>query len=231
MRALAALAAALLLLGGCQQVGRVVDPDVAQLERFQAARGEGRLRDIADEPVVASCTPDRPACGRLHAIRAEACLALAMADRAPGAVCPAASSAARDDLGCAADAYAQAMAATGAGFSAADRLAHRRGSVQALYCRAELDPPARGAAFAQRALELSGGLPPPERDTLGGSAALFLARPGAGPDAARCEQALEAARRAREGLGVAQAGDDRALRTRLAADAEARRLSIPGCGP
>lgn len=229
MRAALALAAAVLLAAGCQQVGRVADPDVAQLERYQAARSEGRLRAIADEPVVA-CTPDRPACGRLHAIRAEACLGLAMADRAAGAACPAASSAARDDLACAADAYAQAMAATGAGFSAADQLAHRRGRVQALYCRAELDTPARGAAFARDALTLSGPLPPPERDTLGGSAALFLARPGAGADAQRCENAREAARRARAGLAAAQAPEDTALLTRLAADAEARRRTIPGCG-
>lgn len=229
MRPLAAFAAAMLLLGGCQQVGRLADPDVAQLERYQAARSEGRLQEIADEPVVA-CTLDRPACGRLHAIRAEACLGLAMADRAAGATCPAASSAARDDLACAADAYAQAMAATGAGFTAADQLAHRRGRVQALYCRAELDTPSRGAAFAREALTLSGPLPPPERDTLGGSAALFLARPGTGADAQRCEHAREAAGRARAGLAVAQAPQDRALLTRLAADAEARRLTIPGCG-
>jgi hypothetical protein len=215
MKALAALAAAVLLLIGCQQVGRMADPDVAQLERYQAARSEGRLRAIVDDPVIASCTPDRPACGRLHAIRAEACLSLAMADRAAGAVCPAASSAARDDLACAADAYAQAMAATGARFST---------------CRAELDTPTRGAGFAREALTLSGPLPPPDRDTFGGSAALFLARPGAGADAQRCEAAREAARRARAGLAATQAPEDRALLTRLAADAEARRLTIPGCG-
>lgn len=224
------LLAAALLAGACQQVGRMVDPDVAQLERYQAARSEGRLRAIADEPVVASCTPDRPACGRLHAIRAEACLALAMADRAPGAACPAASSAARDDLGCAAESYAAAMAATAGGFTAADQLAHRRGRVQALYCRAELDTVARGVPFAREALTLSGPLPAVDRGTFGGSAALFLARPGAGSDAQRCENAREAARRAREGLAAAQAPDDRAALTRLASDAEARRLTIPGCG-
>lgn len=229
MRRLASLAAALLLVAGCQQVGRVVDPDVAQLERYQAARSEGRLRDIADEPVVA-CTPDRPACGRLHAIRAEACLALAMGDRAAGAVCPAASSAARDDLTCAAQAYAAAMTATGAGFTAADQLAHRRGRVQALYCRAELDTPARGAGFAREALTLSGPLPQPEREIFAGSAALFLARPGVGSDAQRCENARDAARRARAGLAAAGAPDDHALLTRLAADAEARQRTIPGCG-
>jgi hypothetical protein len=229
MRA-AIAAAALLLFTGCQQIGRVIDPDVAQLDRYQTARSEGRLRAIADEPVVSSCTPDKPACGRLHAIRAEACLTLAMADRASGVACPAASSAARDDLTCAAEAYAAAMAATGAGFSASDQLAHRRGRVQALYCRAELDTVARGVAFAREALQLSGPLPPPDRDTLGGSAALFLARPGAGTDTVRCEQAREALRRAREGLAAAQAPDDRALLTRLASDAEARRSTIPGCG-
>lgn len=225
-----ALAAAALLAGACQQLGRMVDPDVAQLERYQTARAEGQLRAIADEPVVASCAPDRPACGRLHAIRAEACLTLAMADRAPGAVCPAASSAARDDLACAAEAYAAAMAATAAGFTAADEVAHRRGRVQALYCRAEFDTVARGVPFAREAFTLSGPLPVTERATLGGSAALFLARPGAGSDATRCENAREAARRAREGLAAAQAPDDRAALTRLASDAEVRRLSIPGCG-
>lgn len=228
---LRAIAAAALLLAGCQQVGRVLDPDVAQLERFDAARKEGRLRDIANEPVVSSCTPEKQACGRLHAIRAEACLGLAMADRASGVACPAATSQARDDLACAATEYAAAMRATASGFSAADQLAHRQGRAQALYCRAELDTVASGVPFAREAAQVAEGLPPPRRQAIGGSAALFLARPGAGADAVRCERAREAARLAREGLAANPGAEDRALLSRLTSDAEARRASIPGCAP
>ncbi|WP_291298902.1 hypothetical protein, partial [Elioraea sp.] len=68
------------------------------------------------------------------------------------------------------------------------------------------------------------------RQAIGGSAALFLARPGAGADAVRCERAREAARAARDGLAVNPGAEDRALLTRLASDAEARRATIPGCG-
>lgn len=224
------LLALALLLASCQQVGRVVDPDVAQLERFQTARSENRLRDIANEPVVASCTPDKPACGRLNAIRAEACLTLALAERAPGVACPPASSAARDDLACASEGYAAAMAATNAGFSAADQLAHRQGRAQALYCRAELGTVSAGVPLAREAADVAAGLPPPRRQAIGGSAALFLARPGAGADAVRCERAREAARAARDGLAANPGAEDRALLTRLATDAEARRATIPGCG-
>ncbi|WP_144185628.1 hypothetical protein [Elioraea rosea] len=223
--------AAVVLLAGCQQVGRVLDPDVAQLERYDAARKEGRLRDIANEPVAASCTAEKQACGRLHAIRAEACLSLALADRAAGAACPAASPSRRADLDCAASEYAAAMASTASGFTPADQGAHRLGRAQALYCRAELDTVASGVPFARESAQVAAGLPPPKREAIGGSAALFLARPGAGADAVRCERAREAGRLATAGLAANPDAEDRALLSRLASDAATRRASIPGCGP
>jgi hypothetical protein len=224
-----ALAALLLLLASCQQVGRMLDPDVAQLERYQQARAAGSFRAIADEPVVAACVGDSAACARLQAIRGEACLSLAMAERAPGAACPAASPRARSDLACAQAAFAAAMASPAGGFTPADALAHRQGRAQAAYCRAELETVAAGVPHAREALSASSGLAPARRGAIGGSAALYLARPGAGADAVRCERAREAARLAEAGLAANPDVEDRALLTRLVADAAARRATIPGC--
>jgi len=225
------LLALLVLLAACQQVGRVLDPDIAQLERFQEARAAGNLRAIADEPVVAACAAGSEACARLNAIRGEACLALAMGARAPGAACPAATPEARADLACAQAGFAAAMASSAARFTEADKLAHRQGRAQAAYCRAELETVSAGVPLAREALSLSAGLAPPRRAAIGGSAALYLARPGAGPDAVRCERAREAARLAEAGLAASPEVEERALLIRLAADAAARRATIPGCAP
>lgn len=223
--------ALLALLAACQPLGRMLDPDVAQLDRYQRWRDAGDLQAIAGEPPVASCTAESPACARLNAIRAEACLALAMSTRAPGAVCPAATPETRQLLACAQAGFAAAMAAPAGRFTAADALAHRRGRAQAAYCRAELETVAAGVALAREASGLAAGLPPVERAAIGGAAALYLARPGAGADAVRCERAREAARLAEAGLAAGPEAEDRALLTRLAADAAARRATIAGCLP
>lgn len=227
----AGLAAAVALLAACQQLGRVLDPDVAQLERYQARRAAGDLRAIVEEPPVAACAADSLACARLQAIRAEACLALAMASRAPGAACPAATEEARAQLACAQAGFAAAMASRAWAVAPNDAEAHRQGRAQAAYCRAELETVSAGVAPAREALSLSAGLSPPRRAVIGGAAALYLARPGAGADAVRCERAREASRLAEAGLAAGPEVEDRAFLTRLAADAAARRATIPGCAP
>lgn len=226
-----ALLALLVLLAACQPLGRVLDPEVAQLERYRTWRAAGNLRAIADEPVVETCATDSAPCARLQAMRAEACLALAMAARAPGAACPAATPQARADLACARAGFAAAMASASAGFSSADALAHRQGRAQAAYCGAELETVPSGVALAREALSLSAGLPPAGRAAIGGSAALYLARPGAGVDALRCERAREAARLAEAGLDAAPGVEEGVLLARIRADAAARRATIRGCTP
>lgn len=214
----------LLIVSACSMVA----PEIAQLENYNAALKEGRLRDIANTPVVASCTAEKEPCGRLHAIRGQACLDLAMADRSRGAVCPGASPAVTSDLACADDGFAKATASASA-FSVTDQQKHRQNRAQVLYCRAEQASVADGATFAREALQLARSLPPPGRDTIGGSAALFLSIEGAGSDPARCDAVREAATRARQGLAANPRADDRTLLSRLAADAERQRRSIPGC--
>lgn len=189
----------LLALAGCAAVATVADPPLAQLDRWRGAAPAA----IAAEPVVAPCPRDNPACARLHALRAEACMGLAMGARAPGAACPGSPA----HLACAAEGYAAARAMRDAPALAA-------GEAQARLCLAELSAPAAGAAIAAQALAASRAAPPDRAPALAARAALILARPGAAPDAARCAAA-------REGLRHATPRD--------AADLRARIATIPGC--
>lgn len=120
-------AALLLLLGGCVPLAAVLDPPLAQLARWERATPAA----IAAEPVA--CPPGHPACPRLHQRRAEACMGLAMAARAPGAACPGTAA----YLRCAVDGYAAA------GLRAQEG--------QAALCLAEFSPPAEALALASRA--------------------------------------------------------------------------------
>ena len=72
-------------VAGCAVAADLADPPLAQLARWRSAGPEA----IAAEPVVAPCPAAHPACSRLHALRAEACLGQALTARAPGAACPA----------------------------------------------------------------------------------------------------------------------------------------------
>lgn len=186
-----------LLLAGCAPLAGVIDPPVAQLARWQHAAPA----EIAAEPVA--CPAGHEACPRLHLLRAEACLSLAMAARAPGAACPAL----RDHLPCAAESYAAARALT-----PDPKLA--TGEAQARLCLAELSAPAEGAQEAARA---AGAAASANAPLLGARAALLAARPGAAPDARRCAAA-------RGGLPLAPAG------SREAADLARRIATIPNCG-
>lgn len=206
----------LLALAACD----LLDAPVAQLDRFEQARREGRLAAIAEEPVPAGCTGE--ACARLHAIRAEACLALALADRAPGAACPGPSEEVRARLDCAAAGYAAAGPAP----------AFRAGRAQALLCRAELAAPDEAAALARTARSAAEPAGDARLALLAGRAALLEARGG------DCDAGRAAGRLAAGGLthapdAVLTHAPDGAMRAalaRLAADAAARRATIPGCG-
>ncbi|MDB5412829.1 MAG: hypothetical protein JWR10_1164 [Rubritepida sp.] len=189
--------AAILVLAGCTPLAAVVDPPLAQLSRWESAGPA----EIAAEPV--SCSPGHAACPRLHMLRAEACMSIAMASRAPGAACPAL----RGNLPCAADSYAAARALT-------PNPAFAAGEAQARLCLAELLPPAeavREAALAASAA-MAAGAP-----ILAARAALIAARPGAGTEPQRCAAA-------QAGLRLAPAG------SREAADIALRIATIPDCG-
>ena len=102
---------ALVALAACS----ALDAPVAQLERWQKQRAAGALAAIADEPVVRDCAPGTgEACQRLHLIRAEACLSLALAGRTEGAACPGSSAREAGLLSCAASAAQAAEQAAGA---------------------------------------------------------------------------------------------------------------------
>jgi hypothetical protein len=185
------LAAALLVpLAGCAPLAVVLDPTLAQLARWERAAPAG----IAAEPV--RCPPGHASCARLHQRRAEACMGLAMAARAPGAACPASDA----HLRWATDGYAAARA-----LGAAPGLAVAEG--QAALCLAAFVSPREAVALASRVTATP---------LLASRAALVAARPGAGPDAARCAAA-------RAGLRIATPGG------REAADLAARAATIPHC--
>jgi hypothetical protein len=215
---------------GCTAAAGLADPPLAQLARWRNAAPEA----VATEPVAVPCPAANPACPRLHALRAEACLGQALALRAPGAACP--PSRAATLLDCATGSYAAALAArfsaatgapapaasfpgtpalaamplAGAGDAAsADAPALHAGLAQALLCRAELDEPATAATRAAAAAEAAKGAPPDLAALHGARAALSLAR--VGPSPLRCA----AARRAL-GLSAAAPPEHRA---RLGADA------------
>lgn len=192
--------ALLLLLAGCAPMAAMLDPPLAQLARWEGASPS----DIAAEPVA--CPAGHAACARLHARRAEACMGLAMASRAPGAACPAT----RQHLPCAVEAYAAARALTPNATLAA-------GEAQSRLCLAEWLAPAEAAQEAALAAPAIAASPPPRAALLGARAALIAARPGAGQDSQRCAATLA-------GLRLAPPA------SREATDLARRQASIPGCG-
>jgi len=141
------------LLVACATVATVVDPPLAQLDRWNRAPAA----EIIAEPVVTPCPAENPACARLHTRRAEACVAAAMALRATRAACP--GLAARTLLECAAEGYRAAPRSP----------AFAANQAQALTCLAHLSAPATRAALAAEALTAARAVP-------GGRAAEFVAR-------------------------------------------------------
>ena len=209
---------ALIALAACS----ALDAPVAQLERWQKQRAAGALAAIAGEPVVRDCAPGKgEACQRLHLIRAEACLSLAFADRAPGAACPGASAREAGLLSCAASAAQAAEQSAGEILLPARKL-----RAQARLCAIENLPPAMAAPAAREFIAEAAPLADAEVALLRGRALFAAARPSAGPDATRCAAARDALGEARRGL--AQKPDDAALK-RLADDAALRATRISDC--
>ena len=68
----------LLSLAGCAPLAMVLDPPLGQLARWHDTPALA-----AEQPVITPCPDANPACPQLHARRAEACMATAMAARAP----------------------------------------------------------------------------------------------------------------------------------------------------
>lgn len=180
---------ALVLLAGCAPVAAVLDPPLEQLARWEAAP------DAAIVAEAVRCPPGHPACFRLHARRGEACLAQALAARAPGAACPARP----DHLDCAVQGHAAARA-----LWPDTRLA--AGEAQAALCLAELSG---NRAMAQRAAAAAREAGQP---LLMARAALALARPPA-PPAERCALA-------RAALPLAPPREAADLARRIALDCE-----------
>ena len=199
-----------------------LDAPVAQLERWQKQRAAGALAAIADEPVVRDCAPGKgEACQRLHLIRAEACLSLAFADRAPGGACPGASAREASLLSCAASAAQAAEQAAGEVLLPARKL-----RAQARLCAIENLPPAIAAPAAREFIAEAAPLADAEGALLRGRVLLAAARPSAGPEPARCAAARDALAEARRGLALKP--DDPAL-TRLADDTALRTTRITDC--
>jgi hypothetical protein len=192
--------ALLLLLAACTPMAALLDPPLAQLARWEQASPAA----IAAEPVA--CPAGHPACARLHTRRAEACMGLAMAARAPGAACPGTG----EHLPCAAQSYAAARALTPGPALAA-------GEAQARLCLAEFLPPAEAAQEVSLAAPAIAAAPPGRAPLLGARAALIAARPGAGNDAQRCAAV-------RAGLRVAPPA------SREARDLALRLATLPDCG-
>jgi hypothetical protein len=200
----------------------VIDAPIAQLERWQKRHAAGELAAIAAEPVVAECAPGKAEpCQRLHLMRAEACLGLAFAERAPGAACPGASAREVGLLACAASTAQAAEQAAGEVLLPARRL-----RAQARLCAIENLPPAMAAPAARELITEAEPLADAEGALLRGRAALAAARPSAGTEAARCAAAREALAEARRGLALNPA--DQALK-RLADDAALRAQRITDC--
>jgi hypothetical protein len=199
-----------------------LDAPVAQLERWQKQRAAGALVAIAEEPVVRDCAPGKgEPCQRLHLIRAEACLSLAFADRAPGAACPGTGAREAGLLSCAASAAQAAEQSAGEVLLPARKL-----RAQARLCVIENLPPAMAAPAAREFIAEAAPLADAEGALLRGRALLAAARPSAGPEAARCIAVRDALREARRGLMLTP--HDPAL-LRLADDARLRATRITDC--
>lgn len=228
MKALVALLSVSLLVG-CDQAnqlaaGAIGDDIARQTSAFQRAAEARNWRAIADEPVV-DCAKEPAACGKLHGMRANACLTLAMDQRtSPRAACPGADAAVTTWLDCAEREYATAMPLLEAEKrpgAAADR-------ANALYCRAEGKTVVGGLMDAQTAEQAGTQSGTPIGLLWAARGAVLQARSGVGQAATRCTALRRAGDLTRRGAGmgnpVANAGFDG-----VRADIAALQSSIPGC--
>jgi hypothetical protein len=209
------------LIGG-RQVANAIDPDQAQLDRFQAAADTPL--SIADEPVV-PCKPGL--CAKLYAMHGVANLQVAMQGRSVPSVCPTASPTVRDRLETARSDLALVVNdPTGLDRSAVQTLWRDR--AQALYCLAEQVASTDGLPFAAQAESAAAHANSLAGNVLGGWASLYAATFGTSP-ASRCIGARTAAANAAAGLthdpdtAIAEALN------RIAEDARTAAAQLPEC--
>jgi hypothetical protein len=223
----ALLAAALLLLAGCDQANQVaagvIGDDIArQTSAFQRATAAGDLRAVADEPVV-DCKAEPEACGKLHGMRANACLTLAMNARtSPLAACPPSGAEVARWLDCADADYAAALPM----LAPAARPGAQANRANALYCRAEGRTVGMGQADAAAAEQAGSQAGEAVGLLWAARGAVFQARSGASGD--RCAALRRASALATRGSGLGNAATTPGF-TALRADINVLRPTIPGC--
>jgi hypothetical protein len=228
MKSLAILLS-LLVLGACDQAnqlaaGAIGDQVARQTSAFQRATAAGDWRAIAAEPVV-ECQREPEACGKLHGMRANACLTLAMEARTDRRIaCPAPGAEVNAWLDCAVRDYAAALPM----LPPAQHPGTNANRANALYCRAEGKTVVGGLTDAGAAEQVG----TQSGDALGllwaARGAMLQARAGAGAPATRCAALGRAntlaARGVTMGNPTANAGFDG-----VRADIAALRPTIAGC--
>jgi len=223
-----------LLVASCGGGKALVNPVVAEVEDWQKLAAAGRYDAIAADNITSACASDpaREGCGRLAALHGEANLRVALAGRAPGAVCPAGGSDAaaltgRLDTAAADLGRARASADPRLDTAARSTLAALR--AHALYCLAETAASFDAADRNARAAETEAATAPaPDNALWQGRAALLLAGTGHGDDATRCAATRRAEAAARAGQAAPGAYADQFAR--LVVDARTQRRLIAACG-
>ncbi len=228
MKALPALLS-LLLLAACDQANQtaagIIGDDVArQTSAYQRATEAGNWRAIAGEPVV-DCAKEPEACGKLHGMRANACLTLAMERRtSPRAACPGPDPEVNAWLDCASRDYAAALPMLGAD----KRPGTQTNRANALYCRAEGKTAVGGLMDAAAAEDMGARAGTALGLVWAARGAMAQARAGAGLPGPRCDALHRAQTLAAAGAAM---GDPVANATfdGIRADIAALVTSIPRC--
>lgn len=228
MKALPALLS-LLLLAACDQANQtaagIIGDDVArQTSAYQRATEAGNWRAIADEPVV-DCAKEPEACGKLHGMRANACLTLAMERRtSPRIACPAPDPEVNAWLDCASHDYAAALPL----LAPDKRPGTATNRANALYCRAEGKTAIGGLTDAVAAEDLGARAGTALGMVWAARGAAAQGRIGAGLPGPRCDALHRADALASRGLSMGDPVANAALDA-LRADIAALATTIPRC--
>ncbi len=213
-----------LIVAGCS----VINPGVAQLERYQQAQAAGEWQAIADDTPVGECPSGAAGCAQRYAIHGEANQQLAFDSRAPDAFCP--PSVAKGRLESAVASFSKSEQFADGSLTPEAQVKLKELHVQALYCLAENAASIeQGKVLVRQGAALASGLP--QADALFWQAInqLYLAQPGAGSDAQRCT-AARLADQASSGARTAGVNGERIQTlSRVSHDAELVRRSIAGC--
>lgn len=228
MKALPALLS-LLLLVSCDQANQtaagIIGDDIArQTSAYQRATEAGNWRAIADEPVV-DCAKEPEACGKLHGMRANACLTLAMERRTnPRIACPAPDAEVNAWLDCASRDYAAALPLLGAD----KRPGTATNQAAALYCRSEGKTAVGGLTDAAAAEDLGARAGTALGLVWAARGAAGQARAGAGQPGPRCDALHRAQALATRGSALGDPAAKAAL-DGVQADIAALAPTIPRC--